>query len=338
MKPLSRILLIASALLLLTVFIAPIWLINISAPQYPEGLGLEIWVDKVGGKNPNDLNTLNGLNHYIGMKTIEQDEIPELQVMPYIIIGFSLFALLLAWKGTRKLVAVWVLLLIITGVIGMIDFYLWEYDYGHNLSPDAPIKVPGMSYQPPLIGTKQLLNMETTSLPGVGSMGILAAVLLAGWVWFSERTRKAVQPQSLKLIAFLLPLFFFGCNTGPQPIEYGVDVCAHCEMQISDSRFGTEAVTDKGKIYKFDSIECLVEYVNGEMKQKGIQAELFVTDYFSPSTLVPASSVKYIIDEQIQSPMGGNVAAVKDASRASELAPGNPGVISWDQVLMKLNM
>ncbi len=338
MKPLSRILLIVSAFLLLTVFVAPIWLIDISAPQYPEGLGLEIWVDKVAGKNANDLNTLNGLNHYIGMKTIEQDEIPELQYMPYIIIGFSLLALLLAWKGTRKLVAVWVLLFIITGVIGMVDFYLWEYDYGHNLSPDAPIKVPGMSYQPPLLGTKQLLNMETTSLPGIGSYGILVSILIASWVWFSERARKATKQNSVKAIALLLPLLFFGCNTGPQPIEYGVDVCAHCEMQISDSRFGTEAVSDKGKIYKFDSIECLVEFVNGDMKQKGIQAEIFVTEYFTPSTLVPASSVKYIIDEQIQSPMGGNVAAVKDASRASELAPGNPGVISWDQVLMKLNM
>ena len=74
-----------------------------------------------------------------------------------------LFGLLNAYLKKPKLVYIWLILFLILGAVGLYDFYMWEYDYGHQLNPNAPIKVPGMTYQPPLIGSKQLLNLDALS-------------------------------------------------------------------------------------------------------------------------------------------------------------------------------
>ena len=82
----SKITIAFASLLLLLTFLFPLWYINLEAPQYPEGIGLEIWINQITGQKPNDLTNINGLNHYIGMKTIVPDAIPELKIMPFIII------------------------------------------------------------------------------------------------------------------------------------------------------------------------------------------------------------------------------------------------------------
>lgn len=160
---------------MISAFFFPLWQIDLEAPQYPEGLGLRIWVNKITG----DLQTINGLNHYIGMKTIEPDSIKELTIMPYIIGLLIIFGLITGITGKRKLLFVWVIMLLGAGIAGGYDFYQWEYDYGHNLNPDAAIKVPGMSYQPPLIGSKELLNFVAHSYPDVGGYAVIGAGLLA---------------------------------------------------------------------------------------------------------------------------------------------------------------
>ncbi|MBK6681019.1 MAG: hypothetical protein IPI12_13075 [Ignavibacteriales bacterium] len=193
MKTKSKILVIIGSILLLGTFIFPIWKIDIEAPQYPEGMGLYIWINKITGEGPNDLNTLNGLNHYIGMKTIDEESIPELVFMPYIIVTLTFLGLLVAYKGGSRSILTLIILIILLGVVGMYDFYMWEYDYGHNLNPDAPIKVPGMSYQPPFIGSKQLLNINATSLPWIGSAFIGMSVLLFGFSYLNERKNKGIQ-------------------------------------------------------------------------------------------------------------------------------------------------
>jgi copper chaperone NosL len=182
----KRIMLIV-AVLLLTVFLTPIWIIDLGAPQYPEGIGLYIWVNKITGINPNDLTNINMLNHYIGMKYIDSEAIPELKIFPYIIIFMSIFALFISRFSKRKMILFWIACIIVIGVAGLTDFYLWEYDYGHNLDPKAAIKIPGMSYQPPLIGTKQLLNMKTTSLPYIGSYIIGVCTILAFWAYWNDK-------------------------------------------------------------------------------------------------------------------------------------------------------
>ena len=85
----------------------------------------------------------------------------------------------------------WIFLgaLLLTGIIGLYDFYQWGYDYGHNLDPTAPIKVPGMSYQPPLIGTKKLLNFTAYSGPDTGGWIMVSSGLLTCIALIIERTK-----------------------------------------------------------------------------------------------------------------------------------------------------
>jgi len=189
MKKKSKILIVIASLLLLLTFLFPLWRIDLQAPQYPEGLGLNIWVNQITGLNENDVDRINGLNHYIGMKAITPDDIPELQYMPYIIVFMVLFGLTIAFTGKRKLLYVWLGLFVVLAIIGLYDFYMWGYDYGHNLNPDAPIKVPGMTYQPPLFGSKQLLNINAVSLPYIGSIVILISILISIFTLFLDRTK-----------------------------------------------------------------------------------------------------------------------------------------------------
>jgi len=175
----SRIVVAFAALLLILVFFFPIWKISLQAPQYPEGLGLHIWINQVTGENYHNLESINGLNHYIGMKKITPDSIPELKIMPTIIIFMILFGLFASFKGSKKLVVVWILLFVILAVAGLVDFYMWEYNYGHDLNPNAPIKIPGMSYQPPLLGSEKLLNITATSIPYIGTWIIGITIMLA---------------------------------------------------------------------------------------------------------------------------------------------------------------
>jgi len=175
----SKIIIAFASLLLLLTFLFPLWYINLEAPQYPEGIGLEIWINQITGQKPNDLTNINGLNHYIGMKTIVPDAIPELKIMPFIIIFMIVFGLIAAFTGKRFLVYSWIAFFIILAAVGLYDFYMWEYDYGHNLNPHAAIKIPGMAYQPPLIGSKMLLNFNAISMPDISFYILVIAVGLA---------------------------------------------------------------------------------------------------------------------------------------------------------------
>lgn len=186
MKKQNKIAMGMAALLLILVYLFPIWSIELQAPQYPEGMGLNIWVDTIEGKEPQDLQNINGLNHYIGMQAITPDSIPELKIMPVLFAILIVTGLVTAIWGDRKWVFIWLGAFGVMALAGLIDFYLWEYDYGHNLDPSAPIKIPGMSYQPPLIGSKQLLNIKATSLPHIGFYISLLSMALAGWTWWDE--------------------------------------------------------------------------------------------------------------------------------------------------------
>lgn len=199
MNILSRGLLALASLLLILTYFLPLWRIELVAPQYPEGLRMFIWVNRITGGTEFDLYNINLLNHYIGMKPIEPEAIPELKILPFIIGFLIAFGLLSAILGKRVLLYAWVITFVLLGVAGLADFYKWGYDYGHNLNPNAPIKIPGLAYQPPLIGTKQLLNMLASSFPDVG--GYIAVVsLFLGFLAiaidlrFSEAGKAEVKP------------------------------------------------------------------------------------------------------------------------------------------------
>jgi hypothetical protein len=173
----QRLVVAGAAVGLLTLFLLPLWRIDLIAPQYPEGLGMVIRINTVQGVAPTDLQNLNELNHYIGMHAIDPASIPELRWMPWVVGALVLAGVLVALRGSVALVVGWLAACAAAAVGGLSDFYRFEYDYGHHLDMEhAIIKVPGMSYQPPLVGSKQLLNFTAVSYPAIGAW--IAAVLL----------------------------------------------------------------------------------------------------------------------------------------------------------------
>lgn len=183
---LSKILLILAAVMCVIVLFVPLWSISLDAPQYPEGLELKIHPHTISG----NVDIINGLNHYIGMKTIHVEDFMEFKVLPYIIGFFALLFLLVAFINKKKLLYISAGAFILFGIIAMIDFWKWEYDYGHDLDPAAAIKVPGMAYQPPLIGFKQLLNFGAYSIPDIGGWLFIGVGLILVFIVIFELRRK----------------------------------------------------------------------------------------------------------------------------------------------------
>lgn len=182
MKKITSVLLVIACVAMIPALFLPLWDIYLDAPQYPEGLHMEIWLDKLGG----DVAIISGLNHYIGMKPISVEMFPEFTYMKKVVIGIIVSGLLIAFLRKKPLFAIWFVAFLAIAAIGIYDFYLWEYDYGHNLDPRAAIKIPGMSYQPPLLGCKQLLNFNACSQPAAGGLIIMAAGTLSFLLFANE--------------------------------------------------------------------------------------------------------------------------------------------------------
>jgi copper chaperone NosL len=180
LKTSTRIIIAIASLAMISAYYVPLWQILMWAPQYPEGLEMKIWIDNLSG----DVKIISALNHYIGMKHIEVSMFPEFKYMIYIVGALIGFGLLTSLVNRRFMLVAFGSLIIASGIAALVDFYLWGYDYGHNLDPTAPIVVPGMAYQPPVIGTKQLLNFTAFSGPDIGGwiflvIGITIIGLLA---------------------------------------------------------------------------------------------------------------------------------------------------------------
>ena len=171
---LSKGLLVLAGLLFIGSLFVPMWRIELNAPQYPEGLMLQLHANKIGG----DVDIINGLNHYIGMATLHTENFFEFKILPYIFGAFALISLILVFINNRKTVFAFLITFVLFVILAGIDFYRWNYEYGHNLDPNAAIKVPGMAYQPPLIGYKQLLNFGAYSIPDIGGWMLTCAGIL----------------------------------------------------------------------------------------------------------------------------------------------------------------
>lgn len=188
----ARLLMAIAAILPAAAAFWPLWEVRLLAPQYPEGIGMRIFAYTVKGIKPNDLNNINGLNHYIGMMPIQPDAIPELRYMPWILAALVVMGLFAAILNSRRLVLGWLVAFATLSVVGLWDFWRWEYNYGHNLDMEtAIIVIPGMSYQPPLIGSKQLLNFTAIAWPGGAAIALGLAFVIAALVWWTSRRRVA---------------------------------------------------------------------------------------------------------------------------------------------------
>jgi copper chaperone NosL len=322
----ARILVAIAALLLAVTYAVPLWQIRLQAPQYPEGIGMKIHLSDVRGLKPNDLDNINGLNHYIGMKPIRPDAIPELRWMPWIMAGLIATGLLVAATGKRRALAAWLTAFALLAVVGLVDFWRWEYDYGHNLDTEnAIITVPGMSYQPPLIGSKQLLNFVATSIPDVGAIALGVSFLLGVAALLVSR-RHAVGRQAAAVAAIAM----IACTPGPREIAYGAEQCAYCRMTVTDSRFAAQVVLAKGKVQTFDSIECMLAFL-GSLDSDDAPRQVVVSDFDHPARLVPAEQAWFVRATAVGSPMGAGVAAFDASADSAALAArfGAPA-LRWD--------
>ncbi len=319
---------IIASTLLISVFFLPFWQITLIAPQYPEGLNMTIWIDKVTG----DLRNINILNHYIGMRKIVPNEFPEFKIFGPVFIGLIVTGYLAALVNKKIILRSWVILLFGLAIAAGYDFYRWEYDFGHNLDPDAAIKAEGMTYQPPLIGVKYLLNIEAWSLPGLSGYAVLLATGLSALAMFFDLRDRKTAKKMLATAALSSLLFLQACTaTKPSPIDYGKDQCASCKMSITDSRFAAEAVTQKGKTYKFDSIECMHDFKKSANDPK---LSLYVTDSANQGRLIRAEKAYFVKASQIHAPMGEPVLAAETLESIQKIKTdtGAPAILEWKDV------
>ena len=122
------------------------------------------------------------------------------------------------------------------------------------------------------------------------------------------------------------------CNVEPAPINYGADTCEYCHMTIVDRQHAAEIVTAKGRIYTFDAIECLVNYLK-TIDQTEI-AHTLINDYQVPGELIDAISATYLISENIQSPMGANLSGTARKEDAQKLQHENGGTLyTWNELI-----
>jgi copper chaperone NosL len=334
----ESLLLAGAGLCLALSLLFPIWCITLEAPQYPEGLGMYIHARTIDGLNPHDLETINELNHYIGMQKIVPASIPELRFIAPLILAFAGLSLLAAFRPRVWSTGLLLASLAGAGAAGMYDFWRWEYAYGHNLNPMAAIKVPGMSYQPPLLGEAHLLNFVSQSWPALGgcllfAAGILIALSLA-LSWARQRGRLPFARAARDLtVAALSLLAYTGCGSrGPAPFQWGEDACHFCKMTLIEKGFAAQRINAKGKVYKYDSIECLLSDLKEHPPQAG--ERLFVSDRSRPdAALLEAASAHYLQGGSLASPMGKALAAfaAADSARTWQTRVGGD-LAGWDRL------
>ncbi|WP_345273975.1 hypothetical protein [Flaviramulus aquimarinus] len=170
----SNIIMFFAAILPLGLFLFPLWKITLEAPQYPIPLGMYIHINDFSDVHPHDIKNINLMNHYVGMKYIPE-AIPEFRIFPLGIIITTLIGLIIAFKGNYKWFLFWFILMAVLSAAGLYDFYLWEHNYGHDLDPKAIMKFTNpdgsvMGFQPPLFGSKDILNFRAHSYPRFGAL------------------------------------------------------------------------------------------------------------------------------------------------------------------------
>lgn len=185
-------------LFLLGLYAQPLWNIMLGAPQYPEPLGMNIHIDGIHGVNEFDIQNIDNLNHYIGMKTIPKaEDMWEFQVFPIVIGTMVGLGVLIGLLGYFKKVSPnwfigWFLLMSVLGVLGMYDFNAWLVDYGSNLDPNAIMKLANpdgtpMTYKPPLFGKVKMLNFDVSSMPATGAWMMFVGMMLTVVAFFTGR-------------------------------------------------------------------------------------------------------------------------------------------------------
>src|SRR5688572_4877029 len=190
----ARLLVLAAVVALLVGGMLPLWRIRLVAPQYAEGLSLDMYAYLiVAGNAGQDLAEINTLNHYIGMKPIVQADFLEMKLLPFAIGVFALLGLRAAAIGRVMSVVDLAVTFAYFGAFSLGSFAYRLYTYGHQLDPRAPMKIE--PFMPVVVGSQHIANFVQTSLPLAGTvcMGVFFLGLLAAlWTSAREARREAV--------------------------------------------------------------------------------------------------------------------------------------------------
>jgi hypothetical protein len=199
-------------LFLMGLYVFPLWTIMLQAPQYPEPLGIQIHLDGLRDVNEFDIQNIDGLNHYIGMKTLPKPgEMWEFEVFPIVIGIMVALGVLTGILGLFRVAdyrwfLAWFIAMSVLGILGMYDFNAWMLDYGTNLDPNAIMKLVNpdgspMSYKPPLFGHARMLNFDVTSLPTTGAwimfVGMTGTLVASYLGWKSQTSEEKTKSKSL---------------------------------------------------------------------------------------------------------------------------------------------
>jgi hypothetical protein len=184
----------AGVLLILALFF-PLWKITMFANQFPEGLRLSIYAHQlVGGNGGTDLQGINILNHYIGMRELQAEDFLEMKFIPFVLGIFLLLGLRTAVFARFGNVVDLTVLFVYFAVFSFGTFAFRMYTYGHHLNPEAPIKVPG--FTPPVFGHQHIANFDVYSYPGPGTflLGAFGVALIVVLFFETRRIRRATTP------------------------------------------------------------------------------------------------------------------------------------------------
>ena len=365
----QRLVLALAALILIPVFLTPIWTIKLVAPQYPEGMGMYIGVSEVWGHDEYDIQNINILNHYIGMQPIDPEGIPELDIFPPVLAAIIVLGLIAAAVGRRWAMTSWLLGFIGLAIAGFVDFYLWMLDYGHNLDPMAAIKIPGMTYTPPLIGSKELLNITASSWPSIGSLFIALSLALGAWaVVGAWRRRRADEPKTtppggdgapdaprnitsspaaVAALSGILLLAACGGEESAAPhienpvldgerIVYGQSSDPYCGELVERVRWGGEIRTTDGETLRFRSVECMAAYVLDSGVSQDDLATIRAVDFPDGWQLIDVGEAIFLHTPNLASPAARklNVMAISTDKLAFSLQQAYAGsLLGWEEVL-----
>ncbi len=143
----------------------------------------------------------------------------------------------------------------------------------------------------------------------------------------------------MKVIGFVGYLLFVSlilgsCSAEPEPLNYGTDVCQFCKMTLMDKKFGAELVTDKGKVYKFDDMNCFLNFYNSDYEETSHFSHVLVVNYLNPGNLINARDAFYLKANEIRSPMDGQVAAFESKAEMDNFKKQWKGIyLAWGEVV-----
>ncbi len=186
----ARLMVLVATVLLAVTYVLPLWNLTMFAPQYPDGLRLDIYsYTLVGGNAGQDIKEINVLNHYIGMRDLVNAEFTEFQWMPFVIGALGLLLLRTVVHATVASLVDVTMLFVYFGAFSLWSFGYKLYRYGHELSPTAAIQV--QPFMPPMFGYRQIANFEVYSYPRAASFAMAGAIGLLfvalAWTWWRLR-------------------------------------------------------------------------------------------------------------------------------------------------------